>query len=176
MTLYLISVYLHILATVVWLGGMVFLALVVVPVVRTMQPPGIGAQAIRGVGRRFFPIAWTCLSTLLLTGIINLDHRGITPWDVFSTQVLGTEFGKVLAFKLGLVAAVLTLSSVHDFYIGPRLLRLMEAARSSAGEGPFAPPEDAVRLRRRLAFLARLNAVLALLVVAAAVALVRGLS
>ena len=175
MSLYVISVYLHIMASVVWLGGMLFLALVLVPVVRGLQPPGSGAQAMRAVGRRFLPVAWTSLVVLLLTGLVNLDHRGISPWEAVSGAHLDTEFGKILAIKLGVFLAIVLLSAVHDLIIGPGLLRKMLAASREQGAGPPAPSADVLRLRKTLSYLARLNAVLAMLAVALAVVLVRGL-
>lgn len=175
MSLYVISVYLHIMAAVVWLGGMLFLALVLVPVVRRLEPPGVGAQAMRAVGRRFLPVAWASLAVLLVTGLVNLDYRGVSPWEAVSGALLDTEFGVVLAIKLGVFLAILLLSAVHDFVAGPRALRRMQAVGLEQGAGRPAPSTEMARLRKKLSYLARFNAVLALVAVALAVVLVRGL-
>ncbi|MBI2856438.1 MAG: DUF4149 domain-containing protein [Chloroflexi bacterium] len=173
MNWYVIGVYIHILAAVIWIGGMLFLGLVVVPLVQALQPPGTGARVVRAVGRRFRPVAWVCIGVLLVTGTANLDHWGYSPLDLFSRNLLDTQFGRVLAVKLGIVLTIVVLSTFHDFVLGPRVARLMEA--SAAAGNPGAAPSEAARLRRRLSLLARLNVLLALAVLALAVMLVRGL-
>jgi uncharacterized membrane protein len=171
MSLYLVSIYAHIIASVLWIGGMLFLGLVIVPIVRTLQPPGSGAPLIRAVGRRFQPMAWVCIGILLVTGLINLEQWGYSLLDLVSPDLLDTEFGRVLAVKLSVVLAIIVLSTLHDFVLGPQLARSMEAL-ALAGK---RPPTSTALQRRRLSLLARLNALLALVVLALSVILVRGL-
>ncbi|HLE81206.1 MAG TPA: hypothetical protein VJA25_07925, partial [Dehalococcoidia bacterium] len=59
------------------------------------------------------------------------------------------------------------LSLVHDFILGPRVLRRMEA-RSSPGS-----PQTSTRVRGLLLILARINLVLVLTILALAVSLTR---
>jgi uncharacterized membrane protein len=61
---------------------------------------------------------------------------------------------------------ILVLSLVHDFFLGPRLL-----ARLQQGD----QGEETLRLRRRVAALARLNVVLAIIVLVLGLAFSRGL-
>jgi uncharacterized membrane protein len=157
---YQLSVYLHVLAAIVWVGGMAFLALVVVPATRGMAAAE-RARLFDLVGRRFRPIGWACLALLIATGLVNVAQRGVTWSSVASGDLLGSPFGRILGLKLLLVAAMLALSAAHDFWLGPA------ASAASAAEAP--------RLRLRASWVARLNALLALLVVFLAVALVRGL-
>ena len=175
MSLYIISVYIHILAAVIWIGGMLFLGLVVVPITQALQPPGSGARVVRAVGRRFRPIAWGCIGALLITGVANLDHWGYRPADVFSPDLLDTEFGGMLAIKLGAVLSIIILSALHDFVLGPRLVHIMEAVANAIDPPAEGPPAAAAIQRRHLSMLARLNAPLALSVLALAVVLVRDL-
>lgn len=174
MSLYLVSVYIHIIAAVVWIGGMLFLGLVLVPVTRALDPPGSGGPVVRAAGRRFRPIAWICIGALLVTGAVNLDHWGYTLTDVFSRGLLDTEFGKILAVKLSVVLTIIILSALHDFVLGPRLARVMEAVARASGSRTEGPPAAAAIQRRRLSMLVRLNALLALFVLALSVVLVRG--
>ena len=154
---------------------MLFLLLVLVPITRDLQPPGARAQVIREGGRRFLPIAWLCIGVLLVTGLVNLDHRGISVGEVLSRDLLATDFGKVLVVKLGMVLSIVLLSALHDFVLGPRVARQMEATASPASRGAADAPPGTARLRRRLSLIARLNLLLALSVVALGVMLVRGL-
>jgi hypothetical protein len=67
-----------------------------------------------------------------------------------------------LAVKLVAVIAMILVSAIHDFVLGPM------AGRATAGS------PEAIVLRRRAALLARVNAAIGIVVVAAAVRLARG--
>lgn len=165
MLLYQMSVYLHILSAIVWIGGMLFVALVVVPATRGLPPPE-RAALFGAVGRRFRTVGWVCIGLLLVTGIINSVYRGVSWNNLFSSELWGSPFGTTLALKLLLVAAMLGLSLYHDFVIGPRSVRLAEAGGSRTASE---------QLRKRAAMIGRAEAMLALLVVALAIMLVRGI-
>jgi uncharacterized membrane protein len=173
MILYQLSVFLHILSAVIWIGGMLFLALVVVPTTRGL-PPAERASLFGAVGRRFRTVGWVCIVTLLVTGTVNTAYRGVT-WDnLFTTQLWGSSFGTTLALKLAVVVVMIALSVYHDFVIGPKSVRLLE---QTAGHDLPAHPErlhEAMRLRRLASVLGRLEAILALVVLALAIMLVRG--
>jgi len=67
--------------------------------------------------------------------------------------------------KLFLVAIILVASAYHDFFVGPQATVAWQAT-------PTSP--DARRLRWQARWLGRMNLLLALIVVALAVMLVRG--
>jgi putative copper resistance protein D len=165
--IYQLSVYLHILSAIVWVGGMLFLALVVVPATRAMDPAERGAL-ISALGRRFRVIGWLCIVLLLATGAVNAGYRGVTLGGLFTAPFLESAFGRTLLAKLALVALLILLSVLHDFVIGPRW------SRAQRQRDPEAQ-RLAARLRRRASALGRLNTLLALLIVALAVLLVRPL-
>jgi uncharacterized membrane protein len=75
--LYLASVAAHVLAALVWLGGMFFLALVGAPVLRTIEPASLRGRLFRELGQWFRIVGWACIAILLLTGILNLALRGV---------------------------------------------------------------------------------------------------
>jgi uncharacterized membrane protein len=163
--LYLLSVWLHILAAAVWIGGMIFLVLVLVPATRRPEYRDIAAPLIRWTGERFRWVGWVCLGLLVLSGTFNVAYRGFTWKDALSGRLWQGPFGQALGIKLLLVSAILALSALHDFSIGPRSTALWQA-------NPGAP--EAMRLRRRARAIGRINLLLALLVVVFAVILVRG--
>lgn len=160
---YYVNVTAHVLAAMLWLGGMFFLGIVGAPVLRGLEPPELRQQLFHRLGVRFRAIGWWAIAVLLVTGLINLHYRGWLQWS----GVLGTAAfwrtppGHALALKLVAVTAMLLVSAVHDFGIGPL-----------AGRAPPGSPR-AVLLRRRAALLARVNALLGVLVVVAAVRLAR---
>ena len=162
--MYQISVFIHVLSAIGWVGGMLFLALVVVPATRPL-PPAERAALIDTVGRRFRPIGWSCIALLVVTGLIISGYRGITWEAVTSGQVLEHQFGRLLSLKVGLVVVMTVLSLVHDLVIGPASTRAHERRDH---------PDRIARLRRVALWMARLSLLLALAIVALAVALVRG--
>ncbi len=170
MLLYQISVFLHILSAVIWIGGMFFLALVVVPTTRGLTPSE-RAALFGAVGRRFRMVGWVCIGVLLVTGAVNSAYRGVTLENLFSAALWGSPFGTTLALKLGVMAVMLGLSVYHDFAIGPRSVRVLAQATETPTPDLL---ELARRLRVRASVIGRIEAVLALVVLALAIMLVRG--
>ena len=137
-----------------WLGGMFFLAVVGAPVLRRVEPPALRAQLFGALGRGFRTAGWVAITVLIATGVVNLYFRGLLSaafWH--STPLL---------VKLAAVFVMITLSAVHDFWLGPA------ASHAPAGS------KQAITLRRWSAIIARLNALAGLVLVAAAVRLTRG--
>lgn len=162
--LYLTSVWVHILAATIWIGGMGFLVLVVVPWMRRGNRAA-GAAILAETGARFRAVGWACFGVLLLTGTVNLWALGVRLEDFRSAAWRQSPFGSAVLWKLGVFTAVLLLSAVHDFHVGP-------AATAALQVDPDSPGSE--RLRRRASWMGRINAVLALVLVALAVVIVRG--
>jgi putative copper resistance protein D len=161
--LYYLNVTIHVLAALLWLGGMFFFALVGAPALRAIEPPEVRAKLFRVLGERFRTIGWWAIAILLVTGAINLHFRGWLTAEVWSNAAFWkSRMGMALAWKLGAVATMVALSAFHDFVAGPAASRLT----------PGSPA--ALEARRRAALLARVNAVMGLIVVIAAVRLARG--
>ena len=163
-TLYYVNVTLHVLAATLWLGGMFFLGVVGVPVLRSVEPPALRQRLFQNLGLRFRTTGWYAIAVLVATGIGNLYFRGWLHW----TGVLGAPafwrsgVGHALAVKLGAVFLMIVLSALHDFVLGPRAGQAMPGS------------EEAIRMRRRAALLGRVNGIAGVVVVAAAVRLARG--
>lgn len=164
-TLYLVSVWVHVLAATLWVGGMAFLVLVVVPLLRAPESRATAAKFIHTSGLRFRSVGWICFAIFIATGSFNMWVRGLRWADFFNGSYRENPIARTLAMKLVLVAVVLCVSAVHDFWIGPRATELWQSAPDSA---------EATRFRKRAAMLGRVNALLALAIVFLAVALVRG--
>ena len=130
--------WIHVLAAVTWLGGMLFIALVLVPVSRRVQDFYLRVDLISQTGKRFRTVGWIALTLLVATGLVILFRR---PWLL-----------QVPAFQLkaALVVLALGLSALHDFVLGPRVGRL--------------PPGDTAP-RKRLSWMARINVLIVLTIV-----------
>jgi putative copper resistance protein D len=160
--LYYANVTVHVLAALLWLGGMFFLGVVGAPVLRKVEPPALRAELFRLLGERFRTVGWGAIGVLIVTGLLNLHYRGLLSTTLLDAAFWGSAYGRALAWKLSSVLAMIGVSALHDFSFGP-----------AAGRVPPGTPE-AVILRRRAALLARVNALLGVVVVIAAVRLARG--
>lgn len=162
--LYLLSVWVHILAATVWVGGMLFLVLVVVPWLRKGARADAGAF-LRETGERFRNVGWICFCAVLVTGTFNLWVRGVRLSDFGRVEWLQSPFGTTVVVKLSAFCAVLVVSLIHDFVVGPRATKAIAASPGSL---------EAQRERKRASVLGRVNVLLALVLVGAGVLMVRG--
>jgi uncharacterized membrane protein len=170
--MYQAAVFIHLASAIVWIGGSLFLALVLIPVMRRFapgpgQPPVLPPGMLGMMVRRFRVISWVCIVLLVATGLYILPTRyGIGFGEFFS---LGGHFVATLQVKVALVAIVIWLSAVHDFVIGPYTNRLIEELQAGA-----VPPSYLPALRRTVVWIARINVLLTILIVVVAVTMTRG--
>lgn len=165
--MYQLSVFIHIIAACVWVGGQLFMALVVVPALRGWTGPE-RARAFSALGLQFWLVGYVALGILVLTGVYNAGQRGVRWSTLANSRFYDSEFGQVLTTKVALVLLVFLLSLVHDLKLGPASVKLLKQ--------PEPANEALLRAyRRRASMLARLTMGLSLVIVFLAVALVRGL-
>jgi uncharacterized membrane protein len=164
-TILVASVWLHILAAAAWVGGAIFVAVILVPVLRRTGWRDRGLELVRDVARRFLWVVWPCFGLLIVTGVVNLLVRTRGFEVITSGQFWSGSYGRVLAWKLALVCLILVLSTLHDFVLGPR-------ARRAAQGDPMS--RETGRLRVAVRWIGRLTLLLAVLVIGFGVALARG--
>ena len=128
----------HLLATGVWFGGLLPLALSLGHV--RGLPPRLAARVAAVGAQRFSRLAFWSVSALVATGIYNA-------WIQVGTipGLVGTPYGRWLLLKIGLLLAVLVLAASNRFGLIPRLLRA--SAPRSGGDAPAIVR----RLRRQVA-------------------------
>ncbi|NPA32193.1 MAG: hypothetical protein GXO04_01055 [Aquificae bacterium] len=100
--------FLHVVLASFWVGGMLFLSLVVVPYLR--QRPQIRDEAFQEVGKRFSLYGtFGALFLLLITGLVNayLLHGGMRR----------TVYEKLFVFGI-----VVVVSLAHDLWAGKKAL------------------------------------------------------
>jgi uncharacterized membrane protein len=162
--LYILSVWLHILAATAWIGSMLFFAVVVVPAMRDPKIPS-APLFLLGLGKRYRAFGWGALGTLIVTGTTSLLARGIGWSQLASAEFWSFGFGQTLARKLGLVVAVVLATLAHDVWMGTAAAKKVMEDRTSAA---------AIAYRRRASLLGRATLLLSLAVLFFAVELVRG--
>src|SRR5574341_1831938 len=158
---YLVLVWLHVVAAIIWIGGMVFVGAILVPLARPL-PPRDHAALLGRVGVRFSLVAWVCIGILLVTGPWLLLNRGRIELLLQPSAMIGVAVGQVLLAMLALIFFMVLLSLIHDFWLG---LELVEALAGGENAG-FEGSARLVSLRRGVAWPARLNVAMGVLVVA----------
>ena len=111
---YLTSVFLHIIAAMTWIGGMVIFVTAVMPAIRRGQGEGLRQVFLPEFGHRFRQVSWICLAVLVLTGVVNLWMRGVRPGDFLRPEWRSTPFGQLVLAKLSLVVIAVLFSVLHE--------------------------------------------------------------
>lgn len=163
--MYYLSVFIHVLSAIFWIGGMLFTVAVLVPASRHEILKHKKGAFFTLIGEKFSHISWFLFVVLTITGITNLLTRGFTIDQLLTDSFWMDIFGGYLIIKLYLFAAVLIVSGVHDFYAGPKAAELMD-------EQPESQKTQA--MRKISSWLGRLNLLLGLGILYYALKLLRG--
>ena len=136
MTTSLVSVWLHLLGVVTWIGGLMYQAHVLAPAARRD-----GAVPLVGLLRRARRVTWVAIALVVLTGLYNVTLLG--PLD----RVLQSGAALLLALKFILVLAAVAVAGQRDFAQVPRLARAV-----AVGDDP-RPALSAIAWMDRLVLL-----------------------
>ncbi len=124
------SFFLHLLATVAWIGGLVTLALVVQPVLnRTVTDVQERARLLEAMLKRFQPIANLSLVVLILTGMVqtftNRFYKGFLRFD--------NAWAQAIFFKHLAVLGMIIVAGFITFSVQPALKRNALLIANGAG-------------------------------------------
>jgi putative copper export protein len=110
----IILVWIHLIAATFWVGGMLFLSLVAVPLLKKAPDPVTAQRGFINLALRFRTLVWVALAILVVTGTILLTGQVnfVTPLGEWPPAVL---------FKLSLVLLLVVVSLAHDQFIGPKV-------------------------------------------------------
>lgn len=150
------SFFLHLIATVAWIGGLVTLALVVQPVFnRYVSAAAERARLLEAILKRFQPIANICLAVLILTGMVqtftNRFYKGFLQFD--------NAWAQAILFKHSAVLGMIFVAAFITFSVQPALKR--NALLIANG---LADEQQIDRLQQQQVRLTRINLVLSVLV------------
>jgi uncharacterized membrane protein len=116
----LLVLWLHLAAAAVWIGGVVFQSVAVLPAART------DPEALLEVARRARPLGWTAISAVVLTGFYNVTRLGPL------AQVVDSGAALILAGKFILVIAAVALAGQRDFNQLPRAAAIVRSGGDPA--------------------------------------------
>ncbi len=114
-----LSDWLHLLAASLWIGGMLYLAFVYLPVLSRAWLER--NQVLLTTLRRFSPLAIAGVVIMTVTGPFNATVH-MESFD----QLLTTAYGRALSVKVLLVGAMLLTSALHVGLLRPRLAKTMQ--------------------------------------------------
>ena len=143
-SIYLVSVWVHVIAAMAWIGGMVLLVAAVMPWMRTL-PESERPRLLDSFARRFGRVMWTTFGVMAVTGATNLWVRGVTLSNLIDPEWHATKFGGLILTKIALFLAAAVIGIAHARKVTPAQSR----------------------------WLGRLSLAISLVIVAAAVQLVR---
>ena len=104
-----IIIWIHLISASIWVGGSIFIGIVLAPLLKTMSDSLEGRLRIMfRVGRRFNKIAIPSLIILIITGIYN--SQSILSKPEF---LLDSNYGIVLVIKIILVIALIATFAAH---------------------------------------------------------------
>ena len=161
--------WIHVIAAVVWIGGNLVLAMVIVPYFRQNLPPVQRIRLLTQIGKRYEPIVWGCVGILIFTGLINVFNAiGLT---TSTDSAIVSSFMRTLFIKLMLFVVLVILTSLHSLVYGPKLTKAIETLDDSLEE---LPPE-VLPIRKQMSIVSSLMGVVSILILLAAVALGMGI-
>jgi putative copper resistance protein D len=112
--LHLAADFLHLIATGLWLGGLIPLALLLVYLRRFREEDWVSVAC--DAASRFSNLGIAAVGTLLVSGAINA-------WFLIGgmQDLVGTSYGRLLLLKITLFAAMVCLAGINRQYLLPRL-------------------------------------------------------
>ena len=154
--LWVFVLWLHLLATVAWIGGMIFYVLVLVPSMGAIDPPQRG-KLVGAVLKRYSPLAWGAIIVLIITGIFIAVYKG------FGGVSFSSNYGIILFAKHLVILIMIVIGALVSFVIGPKLKAPPAPAEVASG-GPPGPPPGMVKLQKQAGALGLINLVLGIAV------------
>jgi uncharacterized membrane protein len=149
--------WLHMLATVAWIGGIFSISILVLPAARKSLKPADQLAFIESLQKRLEPLAWFSLGMLIATGLFQLSAN--SHYNGFFN--VSTQWSLAILVKHGLVGVMVAVSAVQTWEVLPAIRRTLMRREKGASE------EEIVRLQKREERLLRINFILSILILGA---------
>lgn len=151
-----LAYWLHLLASVAWIGSLAAISLLVLPAAQRTLKPADQLAFISAMQRRLEPIAWFSLSLLTATGLFQMSL------NKYYNGFLSTnnQWSISILIKHALVVIMIAVSAAQTWEVLPAIRRtLMKKEKAN--------PEELAKLQRRETILLRANLILAVLILLA---------
>lgn len=151
-----LAYWLHMLASVTWMGGLAALSILVLPAARRSLQPEAYAELLSGLRRQVNLVGWASLLVLAATGMFQMSanphYQGFL--------AVNSRWAAAILIKHLLFLVLLGVSAYLTWGLLPRMQRAAWLARH--GQASY----DAAAFQRQEALLIRINLILGLLVLA----------
>ena len=148
--------WLHMLATVTWIGSLAAINLLVLPASKRTLKLVDQLSFIAALQKRLEPVAWFSIGLLLVTGLFQMSAN--PHYDGFLAT--STQWSLAILVKHGLGVIMVVVSAIQTWEVIPSIHRaLMKKDKADTGE--------LAKLQRREVILLRVNLILSALILAA---------
>ena len=152
-----LTFWLHLLATVAWIGSIVATSILFLPAASKALKPVDHLALIDAMQKRLEPIAWFCMSLLLLTGLFQMS---VNPhYDGFISTSTQWSFAILIKHILGIFMVVA--SAIQTWEVIPAIRRAIVRSKKTKNSGQLEA------LRRREINLLWINFWLSVLILGA---------
>jgi len=152
-----LTFWLHLLATVTWVGSLAGISFLILPAMQRSLDPETQLVFIEAMQKRLEPIAWFCMSLLLVTGLFQMS---VNPhYDGFLSTSTQWSLAILTKHLLGIVMVVV--SAIQTWEVIPAIRRAIMKSKKSKNT------EELDVLRRREILLLRMNFGLSVLILLA---------
>ena len=152
-----LTYWLHLLATVTWVGSLAGVSFLVLPAMKRSLSPENQLVFIEAMQKRLEPIAWFSMMLLVLTGLFQMS---VNPhYDGFLS--ISTQWSVAILSKHLLGVVMVVVSAIQTWEVIPAIRRAIVRSKKSPN------PEQLEALRRREILLLRMNFGLSVLILLA---------
>jgi len=148
--------WLHLLATVTWIGAIISMSILFLPAASKTLKPIDYLALIDAMQKRLEPIAWFCMSLLLLTGLFQMSVN--SHYDGFAST--STQWSLAILIKHILGIFMIIASAIQTWEVIPAIRRLLMNKKK-------ADEEQVILLQKRETLLLRINFGLSILILLA---------
>lgn len=148
--------WLHMLATVVWIGGIISLAVFVLPAAQKTLDEAHYGKFLNRMVVSLQRIGWFCLGVLIVTGMFQMSAH--PQYQGF--LAITTPWASALFIKHLVIGGMIAVSAIINWWVLPALNRLSLARQ----ENQPSREAELQSLRKRETLLLRFNLVLAVMV------------
>lgn len=153
----------HLVSASIWVGGSIFIGIVLAPLLKTISESVEERVAIMiRVGRKFNKIAIPSLAILIATGLYNSSNILSKP-----EFLLSTNYGIILVIKIILVISLLVMFAIH--------VRIIRTEIEKKIESKEMLPEIVQKLRSKIISLGRIMVIVSVAILLMAALLHSGI-
>ena len=148
--------WLHMLATVTWIGSLAAINLLVLPAAQRTLKLVDQLSFIAAVQKKLEPVAWFCIGLLLVTGLFQMSAN--THYNGFLNT--STQWSLAILIKHSLGVIMVLVSAIQTWEVIPSIHRILLKKNS-------ADSNELAKLQRREIILLRTNLILSVLILGA---------